>query len=158
MAEYYFMGEVDGAGHEWHTESPDMCTRCGLQRAFKRIMGSGQPEYEYFTFAEVVVPPVQARCATIANINLASTITSLDGVDLSGSNNTGLAGSDIVLVKNQTTASENGLYWANTGGAMVRCAEPLVPSRAVAIPLTYCRQTRDSRMSVWELVADDWIP
>jgi hypothetical protein len=45
----------------------------------------------------------------------------------------GQAGSDMVLVGRQAAASENGLYWANTGGAMVRCTEPLVPSRVVHV-------------------------
>jgi len=74
----------------------------------------------------VSLPPVQCRCATTADINLASTHTSIDGVTLVGN---GTAGSDIVLVKDQTTPAENGVYWANTGGAMVRCSEPLVAGR-----------------------------
>lgn len=47
----------------------------------------------------------------------------------------GAAGSDIVLVKDQNDPTENGLYWANTGGPLTnaRCTEPLVPSRAVAV-------------------------
>jgi hypothetical protein len=37
------------AGHEWHTLGhPNVCARCNLCRIFKRVMGSGQPEYEYF--------------------------------------------------------------------------------------------------------------
>jgi polygalacturonase len=87
------------------------------------------------TLTRVALPPVQAKCATTGNINLASTWTSIDGVSLNYTNNknTGAAGSDIVLVKDQTTASENGLYWANASGAMARCTEPLPPNRNIAV-------------------------
>jgi hypothetical protein len=159
------------------------------------------------TLGRVVLPPVQARWATTADINLANTFPIIDGrtvtdgamanasttltcaisapfkssdvgkaivvedgagagtdlvttisaftsasqvtlaaactngAGVAGSNvefgvklvGLGVAGADIVLVKDQTTASENGLYWANTTGAMARCTEPLVPSRAVAV-------------------------
>ena len=84
------------------------------------------------TLTQVALPPVQARAASTANINLASTTTTLDGVSLVGN---GLAGSDIILLKDQTNGSENGLYWANTGGALTsaRTSEPLPPSRMVLI-------------------------
>src|SRR5262249_36819424 len=47
----------------------------------------------------------------------------------------GTAGSDIILLQDQTDPTENGLYWANTGGALTakRCSEPLVPGRAVIV-------------------------
>jgi len=79
----------------------------------------------------VSLPPVQARAATVDNINLASPLTTpLDGVTLVGD---GRAGSDVVLVKDQTTASENGLYWANSAGAMPRCSEPIPAARTVLV-------------------------
>lgn len=45
----------------------------------------------------------------------------------------GTAGSDIVLVKDQTAREKNGLYWAKTTGAMVPCSEPVVPGRAMVV-------------------------
>ena len=78
----------------------------------------------------VALPPVQARAATTTNVNLASTLPTIDGVLLNGN---GSDSSDIVLVKDQTTASQNGLYWANSGGPMVRANVPLVPSRSIQI-------------------------
>jgi len=54
--------------------------------------------------------------ATTANIALTGGQT-IDGVAVTGN---GGSGSNRVLVKNQTNAVENGLYWANTGGAWAR--------------------------------------
>jgi hypothetical protein len=83
------------------------------------------------TLSRVALPPVQARAATPgANLTLSSVYESIDGVSLQGD---GADGADIVLVKDQTSASQNGLYWANTGGAMVRGSEPLVPARMVNV-------------------------
>jgi hypothetical protein len=55
---------------------------------------------------------VKASCkvASVANINLASGPTTVDGV--------GLSPDDRILVKNQTTPSENGIYTYPGGGAM----------------------------------------
>jgi hypothetical protein len=57
---------------------------------------------------------------------VAGAAVSFGGVSVSGD---GAAGSDIILVKDQATASQNGFYWANTAGVMLRCSEPLVPGR-----------------------------
>ena len=45
----------------------------------------------------------------------------------------GTQGSDIILLKDQSTPSQNGLYWVNTSGVQVRCSEPLIPGRAIII-------------------------
>jgi hypothetical protein len=82
------------------------------------------------TLTRISLPPIQARCATTVNINLASTITTIDAVSVVGN---GTQGSDLVLVKNQSTAAQNGVYWANTSGPMVRTTEPLPPLRRVAV-------------------------
>jgi hypothetical protein len=79
---------------------------------------------------KVALPPVQARAATTVSILLTNTWTTIDNVSLVGN---GLVGSDIVLVKHQTTPSQNGLYWANTTGTMARTSEPLVPSREILV-------------------------
>jgi len=55
------------------------------------------------------------RVATTTNIALDDTTTIVDGVTL--------ANGDRVLVKNQTTASENGIYVASTSGAWTRAAD-----------------------------------
>jgi hypothetical protein len=91
------------------------------------------------TLTRVALPPVQARVASEGiNYALGSTFTSFDGVSTGSTpplQGNGLAGSDIVLLKDQTDPTENGLYWVNTGGALTgkRCSEPLVPSRGVRI-------------------------
>ena len=70
------------------------------------------------------------RCATTANINLASTgLTAIDGV-------TPVAG-DRVLVKNQSTGSQNGIYVASVG-AWTRAlddsgAQIVAPGMSVAV-------------------------
>ncbi len=78
----------------------------------------------------VSLAPVQCRVATTTDINLASTFTTIDGVTLFGN---AAAGSDIVFVGKQATASENGFYWANSAGAMMRCIEPLVSGRVARV-------------------------
>ena len=83
-----------------------------------------------FELTRVSLPPVQCRAATTGNISIGGTHTEIDGVTLVGN---GAAGSDIVLVKDQSDPTKNGLWWANTGGAMNRCSEPLVPGRAVVV-------------------------
>jgi phage-related tail fiber protein len=56
------------------------------------------------------------RAASTANVNVASPGTSLDGVTL--------AANDRVLLKNQTTASENGIYvWTASGSALTRATD-----------------------------------
>lgn len=56
------------------------------------------------------------RVATTANITLSSPGSSIDGVSLSSG--------DRVLVKNQTTASQNGIYeWVGASSTMVRAGD-----------------------------------
>jgi hypothetical protein len=59
--------------------------------------------------------PVRVRLATTAAITLASQLESGDTID-----GTVLATSDLVLVKNQTTASENGVYVVAASGPPTR--------------------------------------
>jgi hypothetical protein len=89
------------------------------------------------TLTRVVLPPVQAVAAsTGSNINLSpsSAMTSLDGVTFSATSN-GAQGSDVLLLKDQATATQNGLYWANLVSpyTLNRCTEPLTPGRLVHI-------------------------
>lgn len=56
------------------------------------------------------------RAASTANVTLASPGASMDGVTL--------AANDRVLLKNQTTASENGIYvWTASGSALTRALD-----------------------------------
>jgi hypothetical protein len=67
----------------------------------------------------------KTRVATVANINLASAPSSIDSVTLSTN--------DLVLVKDQTTGSQNGIYVFNgPGSAMTRAT--VMSSSALAIP------------------------
>jgi hypothetical protein len=57
-----------------------------------------------------------ARAASTANVNVSAPGTTIDGVTM--------AANDRVLLKNQTTASENGLYvWAASGSPMSRALD-----------------------------------
>jgi hypothetical protein len=89
------------------------------------------------TLTRVVLPPVQARLASEGtSYTLSSAITSVDGITTSSTpplQGNGAQGSDIILLKDQATPSDNGLYWVNTSGAQARCSEPLIPGRAVII-------------------------
>jgi len=56
------------------------------------------------------------RAASTANVTLASPGTTLDGVTL--------AANDRILLKNQTTASQNGIYvWTASGSALTRATD-----------------------------------
>ena len=54
-----------------------------------------------------------ARCASTANVDLSSAPSAIDGVTLQAN--------DRVVIKDQSTASQNGIYvWASAGAAMTR--------------------------------------
>lgn len=55
---------------------------------------------------------MSVRVATTGNINLNNTTTTIDGVTL--------INNDIVLVKNQTAGTQNGIYVVSTTGAWNR--------------------------------------
>lgn len=70
-----------------------------------------------------------ARVATSANINLASPGASLDGVALTAG--------DRVLVRGQTTASQNGIYvWNGAATPMTRAADASTAAELEAATLT----------------------
>ena len=83
------------------------------------------------TLTRVALPPVQARVASAGlNITLGSAVTSIDSVTTSSIpplQGNGNVGSDVILLKDQTTASENGLYYVKHGQR--RSMEPSLPSR-----------------------------
>ncbi len=70
---------------------------------------------------------MSVRIATTANISLDNTTTTVDGVTL--------ANGDLVLVKNQTTGTQNGIYVASTTGAWSRSS--LLPSGISAYKKTF---------------------
>lgn len=79
---------------------------------------SGQPViYEQLNAAiEGLAPKDNVRVATQSNINLSSPGSSIDGITM--------ATNDRVLVRNQTTQSQNGLYlWNGAAVAMTRSAD-----------------------------------
>jgi hypothetical protein len=57
----------------------------------------------------------QVKAATTANINLAAALTSLDTANVGPGDN--------ILVKNQTTTSQNGLYRLDASGIPQRIAD-----------------------------------
>lgn len=57
----------------------------------------------------------RVKAATTANLNLAAVLTTLDGVSVGWGDN--------VLVKSQTTTSENGLYRIGSGGIPARISD-----------------------------------
>src|SRR5262249_3678671 len=61
------------------------------------------------------VPDRVARVATTANVNLANALENGDTID-----GATLATGDLVLVKNQSSAAENGLYRVPVSGAATR--------------------------------------
>jgi hypothetical protein len=89
-----------------------------------------------------------ARVATTANIALTGTQT-IDGV-------ANLALNDRVLVKNQVTGTENGLYLYNPGGAWTRTADADADSltAGMAVMITEGTTNGDSQ---WRLTTNDPI-
>ncbi len=70
---------------------------------------------------------MSARVATTANITLTNATTTVDGVTLTNG--------DLVLVKNQTTGTENGIYVANTSGTWSR--SDILPVGMSAVGVIY---------------------
>ncbi len=83
-----------------------------------------------YTSSTVVALANGCTTSVAAAVVQFGTTTAQFSVQLRGD---GEAGSDIVLVKNQTTRSQNGFYWAKTTGTMERCTEPLVPNRVALV-------------------------
>lgn len=86
--------------------------------------------------------------ATTANITLSGTQT-VDGVAL-------LAG-DRVLVKNQTTASENGIYDVVSGGAWTRSTDANTSAKVTAGMFVFVEEGTSNADSGWVLTTDSPI-
>ena len=75
------------------------------------------------TLTRVALPPIQVKAALTTNLSSLTNVSSIDAVTITG---TGTQGSDLVLLAGQTTASQNGVYWAfpGSGNTMQLCTEP----------------------------------
>jgi collagen type VII alpha len=87
------------------------------------------------------------RVATTANIDLSSAPAAIDGVTL--------ASTELVLVKNQSTGSENGVYLYNgSGSAMTRDVSMNTSVQAIPSMLITVSEGTANQDSVWMLVTD----
>lgn len=89
------------------------------------------------------------RAATTANITLSNTTTSVDGVTL--------ANGDRVLVKNQTTAAQNGIYVVNTSGSWSRATDADANAEVTAGLFTFVEEGNTNADSGWVLTTDGTI-
>ena len=79
---------------------------------------------------------MSVRVATTANITLTHATTVVDGVTL--------ANGDIILVKNQTTGTQNGVYVVSTSGAWARSSVMAVGSNAYNVVIFVISGTLNS--------------
>jgi len=88
---------------------------------------------------------LSVRVATTENINLTS-VTEIDGVTL--------ADGDRVLVKDQTTQSENGLY-VHSGGALTRAADADTDSEVTAGVFTFVEEGTQYADTGWVISSNN---
>lgn len=89
------------------------------------------------------------RAASTANVTVASPGASIDGVTL-------VAG-DRVLLKNQTTASENGIYtWSASGSALIRATDASAGTLTAGAAVLTTEGTTNAD-TAWVLSTDDPI-
>jgi hypothetical protein len=82
------------------------------------------------------------RAASTANVNTASPGTTLDGVTLSAG--------DRILLKNQSTASQNGIYtWSASGSALVRATDADAAAELFKGFLVYVEEGTANAATVW---------
>jgi len=93
------------------------------------------------------------RAATTAPINLASDLENGDTLDTTVT----LATGDRVLVKNQTTASENGIYVVQASGAAVRAADFDTTAEVTAGAFTFVEEGTVNADSGWVVTTDGTI-
>ena len=91
-----------------------------------------------------------ARAASSANINLASAPSSIDGVTL--------AANDRVLIKNQTSGEENGIYQFNgVGSAMTRTTDADTSAEVTANLFCFVEEGTTNADTGWVLATDNPI-
>ena len=88
------------------------------------------------------------RAATTANITLSGTQT-IDGVALSAG--------ERVLVKNQTTGSENGIYTVVSGGSWTRASDADISAKVTLGMFTFVEEGTTNADSGWVLTTDGAI-
>lgn len=90
------------------------------------------------------------RVASTANVNTASPGTTIDGVTL--------ANGERVLLKDQTTASQNGIYVFNgSGTAMTRAPDADSSAEVTAGMATFVSEGTANGNTQWRLLTDDPI-
>jgi hypothetical protein len=92
------------------------------------------------------------RVATTANVDLATALENGDAID-----GITLATGNRVLVKNQTTGSENGVYVVNASGAATRAADFDVDSEVTAGALVFASEGTAGGNKIFKLTTDDPI-
>lgn len=93
------------------------------------------------------------RAATTAAVNLASQLEAGDTLDTSVT----LAAGDRVLVKDQSTASENGIYVVQESGAAVRATDADTSAEVTTGMFTFVSEGTVNADSGWVLTTNDTI-
>lgn len=89
------------------------------------------------------------RVATTETITLDNTTTSIDGITL--------ADGDRVLVKNQSTGSQNGIYVVSTSGAWSRATDADATGELTAGSFVFVEEGTDNADSGWVVTTDGTI-
>lgn len=92
------------------------------------------------------------RVATTANVALATALENGDAID-----GITLATGDRVLVKNQSTGSENGIYVVQSSGAAVRATDADASSEVTAGLFTFVEEGTANGNTGWVLTTDNPI-
>ena len=92
------------------------------------------------------------RVATIENGTLASDFENGDVID-----GVTLATDDRILIKNQTTASENGIYTVNASGAPTRATDFDTNDEVISESFTAVEEGDTQRDTVWHLITNNPI-
>ena len=121
----YTLVTVDSKGRVTSGTNPTTISGYGITDAYTKSETYSQSEIN--SFLEGLRPKKSVKAATTSNIDINSAVTTLDGISL--------VSGDRILVKDQTTASKNGIYKLN----------------ASRIPF------RDSDMSTWDEVPSAYV-
>jgi hypothetical protein len=118
---------------------------------------SANPTADYHAATKIYVDALaqglsikqSVRVATTANITLNNTTTTVDSVTL--------ANGDRILVKNQTTGSQNGVYIVSTSGAWARATDFDTDADVVNGFFTFVKEGSTNADSGWVLTTNDTI-
>jgi hypothetical protein len=101
------------------------------------------------TFAQGLIPIANCRVATTTNGTLATAYENGDTID-----GVTLATGDRILIKNQTTQSENGIYTVNASGAPTRATDYDEDSEVIRGTFTYITEGDDNASTQWVMYSD----